>query len=330
MVSLGKESCSLRSSAIRLRRSGQATERREHAGKDRGPILIVMTIKEFLEESNKLIETNDSETFWVFRGLKLSSYSCDTSFSRLIKLYIKRIKLRHPSWLEDWHKQLCNDLRMELDDRAFEDKMVWQYIQHYHQKTNLLDVTTDPKIALKFALEPLKNNEVKEKSKFKECRVIAVKTCKQMYFAKQAHGENGYLVSLIDYKNYCKFSREEEPLPKSIDNINKKIKKQKGAFLYCKIPYSFDYERYFLSNKFIWDYDLNRRNIYSKEIFKKYKKFISSKINNNFRTNGYDAGIIKSFTITVESRKKFNDTYHKDKKPKIEKIINKYMEILQE
>jgi hypothetical protein len=123
-----------------------------------------MKQEEFFEKANQLIKENNNKFIWVFRGLKVPKYNCTTSFTR----FLKKSKVNNINFISKNHSILVSKIRMILGNN-YDDKRIWSHVQHYHEMTNLLDVTTSPEIAWHFASNLL--NKKENTNSPNECRI---------------------------------------------------------------------------------------------------------------------------------------------------------------
>ena len=221
-----------------------------------------------------------------------------------------------------WHNNLVTNIKNELRE-SFEielpensNKEIWSLIQHFYNRTNLLDVTENPLVALYFACEKDKSLRSKD-----YVRIVAIKVHRGMYFAKGKHGncaqgKNKYLVSCLDYRDPDKrlFQNIDVKVPK-LPYGNERMERQQGLFLYTNQHLLgknelFDFERYFIGgpSKFELDYCLNgmlsnspKLKILSMENDSPTNPTLDNPYSisekNPLTDSTYDYGIIKSFLV---------------------------------
>jgi|GEM_PF-3512885 len=181
-----------------------------------------ISIHDFLTEANKLKNKN-----WVFRGLKEVNYDCVTSFSRTLSDIPEknRISETFANELVLWHELLKDTIKYVSGKTEINDKTLWTFVQHFKEKTNLLDVTICPKVALGFASNFRRNST-------KPYKIIAFNLDPELKDKSQSDASVGYCVSLVDPLNLV-FPQIKSKVSASAFANNKRIEAQKGAFLYC-------------------------------------------------------------------------------------------------
>lgn len=188
---------------------------------------MCISIHEFLEAAKEL--QNSENKKWVFRGFKEARFECVTSFARVLaELPQKTLDSSNfANNLPLWHRLLVDTIKEVSGKMDINDKTVWSFVQHFHEKTNLLDVTKCPKIALAFAT----NFRKKPKNPCSEniCKVIAFNLTENLKDKKQ---DDGYCVSLVDPCDIVFPGKKSQVSPTAFAS-NERIKAQKGAFLYC-------------------------------------------------------------------------------------------------
>lgn len=258
------------------------------------------SVTEFLNETKVMIN-NESPYVWVYRGIDIK-YPCNTSFSFHINQLVgnppdlKKIKVL-TEHLGRWHSNLIKELYKYISKENL-DKTVWQYVQHVANRTNLLDVTISPEIAMAFGSNFYKKNTFK---------VIAFKVFPEMNDNKQSEGKEGFLVSLYDPQNHV------FEVPPKIDSpwteINKRIKQQHAAFLYCN-------KHYDLGNVFDIDENLKSDNMFD------FVKYYEKKIRDDYPALEDKKDLVRVFHIEAATGWG-SFRYEKDELlPKVEEVIN--------
>ena len=277
------------------------------------PLENIMFPNEFLRQARLLVKQNNHDSAWVFRGLKLRNYRCDTGFAR----YLKQLGIRDLGMVGDWHSKLMQEIKLVSGKKGADDKSVWTFVQHFFRRTNLLDVTINPEMALRFAcdtLDIIDDNPHINGNNPAICRVVAFKVHRGMFFAKQDNMPGGGGVSVLDYRENTIF--KDPDVRDAFDNL--RMERQDGLFLYCNQHFDpnngrlFDFETYFKGDGSVGSLFRGHYIESGEFMSRKDNRSIPHPYGSEWRAErlsqirpgkAYNAGIVRSFVIDLGSNR---------------------------
>ncbi|RAP36102.1 hypothetical protein DID80_05790 [Candidatus Marinamargulisbacteria bacterium SCGC AAA071-K20] len=203
-----------------------------------------------IEEIEIFLETEKSQSTsqikWIFRGCYLKEWMLQTSLARHWKDNICPTK--HTAIVQDYLTGLLKDIDIPNNLHIDRDKPILGHGQHHKLWTNLLDWTTNIKMAHQFA--SVSGTNKKNEGVF----IYVLGVFEEMVDKKQKDGKHGNLVSVFDPANRLEWNKEKTNYTDLL-TINKNIDKQEGLFTYCSLLKGFTIENYIYTRCDIWDYD---------------------------------------------------------------------------
>jgi hypothetical protein len=191
---------------------------------------MIKSLKEYKNEVNEVYLQNNDKQRWIFRGQRDVSWSLKTLLGR-----------DHSNINIPQHEVFLEYFRTEIyapKSKHYYDKPVWQLGQHYGLKTNLLDWTTDPVVALFF---PLIDKDFKDK-----CKIFALKVTRDLVDRKQKEilPNDECPISIYDPLDLLGWNTANYIFSKELVKLNRNIKKQRGLFTY-QTDLNCDLDRYY-------------------------------------------------------------------------------------
>jgi hypothetical protein len=176
-------------------------------------------IQSYVQVISQIVDLNDTENIYCFRGQALSCWKLIPSFFRNQKLSDKSIEKTIYSELI---QKFPSEFAKSIDEITFDDLAK---MQHYSIPTKLLDISFNPLVALFFATETAKG-----KGRLKEGCVYIFKIPKRFEKFKT---------------NEPVFKTDETKNDKKITLVKtsystERMQKQDGGFLYSENPETFD------------------------------------------------------------------------------------------
>jgi len=197
--------------------------------KNNRPANEIACVSSFLQSFKEIINKNDKDYIYCFRGQAVSNWEINSSLSRHSTLS-NSSKEMYEEVIKNFPSDFHNINEFEFNDLA---KM-----QHYSIPTNLIDVSFNPLIALFFATE-----KGKGKNGVQSGIVYVFKIPKEID-GKEFVKYNGSDKIFVDNANF------NETLFIKTDYSNERIKRQDGAFIYNPTNDNL-YEKKWIIHRFI-------------------------------------------------------------------------------